>query len=60
MDTLVENLDNISAEELLAPPKYDAIGVLMVFLTSFIVGIVSGVIVILLAYFAIGKFSLES
>lgn len=60
MDTTIENLDNLSAEELLGPPKYDGMGVLMVLLMTFIVGMIAWVIVILLAYFAIGKFSLES
>lgn len=60
MDTAVENLDNLSPEELLGPPKYDGIGILMVMLASFMVGMVAWVIVMLLAYFAIGPFSLES
>jgi hypothetical protein len=60
MSTLTEDLDTPTPEEILAPPKYDAVGVAMVFITSLIVGIVAGIIVIVLAYLAIGNFSLES
>lgn len=56
----LENIDNLTPEELLGPPKYDAIGILMVFLTGLIVGVLSGVIIIVLAYFTIGRFSLET
>lgn len=41
MDTVVENLDNLSPEELLGPPKYDGVGILMVMLSSFMVGMVA-------------------
>jgi hypothetical protein len=44
---------NFTPEELLGPPKYDPIGVLMTFLTSLIVGVVSGIIIMLASYFAI-------
>lgn len=60
MSTIAENTDNLSLEEFLAPPKYDAVGVFMVFLTSLIIGVLTGIMVVLLAYLAIGKFSLES
>jgi hypothetical protein len=60
MSTILENIDNLSEEELLGPPKYDAIGVFMVFLSAFITGVITGIIIIMLSYFAIGEFSLES
>ncbi len=56
----IENIDNLSAEEFLGPPKYDSIGVFMIFLTGMIVWVVSGAIILLFALFSIGKFSLES
>ena len=56
----IENIDNLSPEELLAPPKYDAIGVFMVFLTALIVWASSGIIIIVFSYLAIGQFSLET
>ncbi len=56
----LENIDNLSVEEFLGPPKYDGMGVMMVFLTGMIVGAIAGVIMLLLAYLAIGRFSLES
>lgn len=60
MSTITENIDNLTTEELLGPPKYDTIGLFMVFLSALITWVIAWVIVILLAYFAIGKFSLES
>jgi hypothetical protein len=60
MSIITENIDNLSDEEVLGPPKYDAIGIFMVFLSTLITGVITWVVVILLAYFAIGKFSLES
>lgn len=60
MSTIIENIDNLTSEELLGPPKYDSIGMFMVFLSALITGVIAGVIVMLLSYFAIGKFSLES
>ncbi len=60
MSTIAENIDSLTPEERLAPPKYDGLWVLMVLLTTLIVGAITGIMVILLAYFAIGKFSLES
>ena len=60
MSSSIENIDNLSAEEFLAPPKYDAVGVLMVFLTALIVGALSGVIIIVFSYFAVGQFPLET
>ncbi len=56
----IENIDNLSTEEFLGPPKYDAVGVFMIFLTGMIVGVVSGAIILLFALFAIRRFSLES
>ena len=51
---------NFTPEELLGPPKYDPVGVLMTFLTSLIVGVVSWIIIMLASYFAIWRFTLES
>lgn len=60
MSTITENIDNLTTEELLGPPKYDSIGLFMVFLSALITGVIAWIVVILLSYFAIGKFSLES
>lgn len=60
MSTITENIDNLTTEELLGPPKYDTVGLFMVFLSALITWVIAWIIVILLAYFAIGKFSLES
>ncbi len=56
----VENQNNISIEDYLSPPKYDAMGLGMALISAFIVSIVSGVIIILIAWLSIGRFSLES
>lgn len=36
MSTITENSDNLTTEELLGPPKYDTIGIFMVFLSALI------------------------
>ena len=60
MESTAELGHNFSPEEILGPPKYDPIWVLMTFLTSLIVWVVSGIIIMLASYFAIGRFTLES
>ncbi|GAB0174681.1 MAG: hypothetical protein HHAS10_05600 [Candidatus Altimarinota bacterium] len=57
---VVETENNVTPEELLGPPKYDPMGILMTFLSSLIVGVVAGIIIMLASYFAIGRFTLES
>lgn len=54
-----ENLDNLSPEEILTPPRYDGLGVTMSIMSAFIVSIVSGVIILTFSYFLIGNLSLE-
>lgn len=56
----IENIDNLTPEELISPPKYDAMSVLMAMITSLIVGVIVGVIILLFSFLALGKFSLES
>ena len=56
----LENIDKLTPEELLGPPKYDAVGILMILLTELIIWVLSGVMIVMLAYFAIGNFSLET
>lgn len=57
---LTESPNSLTSEEVLGPPRYDAMGVLMTFLTSLIVGVIAGIVILLAAYFAIGRFTLES
>lgn len=56
----IENIDSLTPEELISPPKYEAMSVLMALITSLIVWIVVGVIILLFSFLALGKFSLES
>jgi hypothetical protein len=56
----IENITTLHNEDFLAPPKYDATGVLMVFLASLIVGLAMGIIIVLASYVTIGPFTLES
>lgn len=60
MDSTPDLGHNFTPEEILAPPRYDPMGLLMTFLTSLIVGVVSGIIIMLASFFAIGRFTLES
>jgi hypothetical protein len=60
MSSSTENIDSLSAEEILWPPKYDAMGVLMTLFTACIVGIIIGIIIILASYVTIWPFTLES
>lgn len=55
-----ETIDSVHPEDYLTPPKYDATGFLMILIASFIVSVVSGIIIVLLAFLSLGKFSLES
>ena len=41
MSIITENIDNLSDEEVLGPPKYDAIGIFMVFLSTLITGVIT-------------------
>ena len=50
----------VALEEYLGPPKFDILSIVMVVMASIISGFVSGVIFVLLASMAYGKFSLDS
>ena len=41
MSTITENIDNLTTEELLGPPKYDTVGLFMVFLSALITGVIA-------------------
>jgi hypothetical protein len=56
----LEKNNSISLEDYLAPPKYDGLGVLMALIAALIVACISGVIILLISFLTIGKFSLES
>ncbi len=49
-----------TAEELLGPPHIDLIGILLMGLTSIVVGAVISLGVLITSFFSIGKFSIES
>ncbi len=55
-----EKLENSTIEDYLSPPKYDAMGMGMACIAASITAVVSGVIIILISYISIGRFSLES
>lgn len=56
----VSHPESVALEEYLGPPRFDILGVVMVIISSIIAGFVSGVIFVLLASMAYGKFSLDS
>lgn len=56
----LDSPDSTSLEDTLTPPKYDGLGVAMATLSALIISVVSGVIILLVAYLSIGNFSLES
>lgn len=55
-----ENVNKTTPEDYLAPPKYDALGLVMEVIAGFIVSVVSGVTILLVSYLSIGRFSLDS
>lgn len=57
---LPDEIENLSTEDYLAPPKYDTLGIFMVFLSAIITGVIAGIIIILMAFLMIGQFSFES
>lgn len=55
-----DNQDNTHIEDILTPPKYDALGVIMSIIAALITSVASGTIILIAAYLSIGDFSLES
>jgi magnesium-transporting ATPase (P-type) len=60
MPSSIEEFDSLSSEDRLGPPKYDMIGVLMVFLSMLIIGVMVGIGILLLIYLVLGEFTIES
>lgn len=51
---------NLSSEELLGPPKVDAMGFLLILLVALVSGFVVGLLVFLFSYVFLGNFTIQS